>query len=110
MISAPPARRSVRSAKCGTARYRYLQASPPGLGRAALGGGLTSTIAVGGNADGRLEVFVRGTHNALWHNWQTAPNGGWSGWNSLGGGLTSDPVVGRNADGRLEVFVRGDKL
>ena len=37
------------------------------------------------NADGRLEVFVRGTDDALWHMWQTAPNNGWSGWASLGG-------------------------
>ena len=71
------------------------------------GGVLTSNIAVGHNADGRMEAFVRGTDNALWHKWQTSPNGSWSGWQSLGGVLTSDPVVGRNADGRMEVFVKG---
>jgi acylphosphatase len=71
------------------------------------GGILTSNIALGHNADGRLEAFVRGTDNALWHKWQTSPNGTWSGWQSLGGVLTSDPVVGTNADGRMEVFVRG---
>jgi hypothetical protein len=54
-----------------------------------------------------MEVFVRGTDNALWHIWQTTPNGTWSGWASLGGVLTSDPIVASNADGRLEVFVRG---
>lgn len=31
---------------------------------------LTSNIAIGTNADGRLEAFVRGTDNALWHKWQ----------------------------------------
>jgi hypothetical protein len=36
-----------------------------------------------------MEVFVRGTDNALWHIWQTAPSNGWSGWNSLGGILLS---------------------
>ena len=41
----------------------------------SLGGVLTSNITAGRNADGRLEVFVRGTDNALWHQWQTAPNG-----------------------------------
>ena len=56
--------------------------------------------------DGRLEVFARGGDNALWHNWQTAPNGGWSGWASLGGWIDR-MVVGQNADGRLELFVRG---
>jgi M6 family metalloprotease-like protein len=70
-----------------------------------LGGGMKGKPVVAQNADGRLEVFVRGTDNALWHIWQQP--GGWSGWHSLGGGLTADPVVGRNKDGRLEVFARG---
>ncbi|MDX3135122.1 hypothetical protein PV367_36235 [Streptomyces europaeiscabiei] len=64
---------------------------------------------VGHNADGRMEVFVRGLDGALWHIWhiwQVAPSSGWSGWESLGGGI-SDPVVGSNADGRMEVFARG---
>jgi hypothetical protein len=64
---------------------------------------------LGVNADGRLEVFVRGFDSALWHRWQAAPGGPtWSAWTSLGGILTSDPVVARNADGRLEVFIRGN--
>ncbi|MFE2751514.1 hypothetical protein ACFXGA_05870, partial [Actinosynnema sp. NPDC059335] len=63
--------------------------------------------AVGRNADGRIEVFARGGDGALWHIWQTAPNNGWSGWQSLGGYITSPPVVMNNADGRLEVFVVG---
>ena len=74
---------------------------------ASQGGGLTSDIAVGRNADGRLEVFARGTDNAMWHKWQTAPNNGWSGWASRGGVLTSNITVAQNADGRLEAFVRG---
>ncbi|MEV5935122.1 hypothetical protein AB0L56_20935 [Streptomyces sp. NPDC052079] len=97
--------------------YRYLQrfGSFPNSDLAAhyhvwsgwesLGGGLTDPV-VASNADGRLEAFVRGLDGALWHIWQTTPNGGWSGWASLGGGIT-DPVVGHNADGRMEVFVRG---
>jgi hypothetical protein len=43
----------------------------------------------------------------LWHQWQTAPNNGWSGWASLGGILTSAPTIFQNLDGRLEAFVRG---
>ncbi|HYI46880.1 MAG TPA: matrixin family metalloprotease [Allosphingosinicella sp.] len=74
---------------------------------ASLGGVITSRIAVGRNADGRLEVFARGTDNALWHIWQTAPNNGWSAWASLGGVITSNPTVISNADGRLQVFARG---
>ena len=52
-------------------------------------------------------MFARGTDNALWHIWQTAPHSGWSGWASLGGVITSDPTVIDNTDGRLEVFARG---
>src|SRR5215471_8389413 len=70
-------------------------------------GVLTSNVAVGQNADGRLEAFVRGTDNAIWHNWQTAPNGAWSGWSSLGGVVLTPAAVGRNADGRLEIFAKG---
>jgi hypothetical protein len=66
---------------------------------------------VGRNTDGRLEVFAVGaddvgSHGALWHNWQTTPGGGWSGWNSLGGSIYW-PLVEANSDGRLEVFARG---
>jgi C1A family cysteine protease len=76
-------------------------------GWASEGGVLNSQITVGSNADGRLEAFVRGTDNALWHKWQVAPNSGWSGWGSLGGVLTSNIATGRNQDGRLEAFARG---
>jgi hypothetical protein len=63
---------------------------------------------VASNADGRLEVFVRGTDNNLYHKWQTAPNGAWTpNWSGLGGVLDGNIGAGRNADGRLEVFVRG---
>jgi hypothetical protein len=74
------------------------------------------------NADGRLEVFVRGSDGALNHIWQTAPNSGWSDWETLGiphpdfrsqdgqfsyGTLTTTPSVNLSADGRLEVFAVG---
>jgi len=83
----------------------------------SLGGILTSDVAVAANAalfegvirvPGELEVFVRGSDDALWHNSQQAVGGpAWSGWTSLGGILASNPVVAQNSDGRLEVFVRG---
>ncbi len=90
------------------AGIQALYGKKPGTGWFSLGGVITSRIAVGLNKDGRLELFARGTDNALWHKWQTAPSAGpWSGWASLGGVITSDPVVVSNADGRLEVFARG---
>ena len=38
--------------------------------------------AVASWSSGRLDVFVRGTDNALWHKWY---QNSWSGWESLGG-------------------------
>lgn len=76
-------------------------------GWSGLGGVLNGNAAVGRNADGRLEAFVRGGDNALWHIWQTSVGGPWSGWSSLGGTLASNPAVATNADGRLEVFAVG---
>jgi acylphosphatase len=73
----------------------------------AIEGAATPTPALAHNADGRLEVFTRGPDKAMWHSWQTAPNGNWSGWASLGGGISSAPAYGRNADGRIEMFARG---
>jgi hypothetical protein len=76
-------------------------------------------LAVGKNADGRLEVFARDLvdgFNKIVHRWQTAPNSGWSGTdfvdlgppvppvNSENFQFASDPVVATNKDGRLEVF------
>jgi acylphosphatase len=55
----------------------------------------------------RIEVFARGTDNAMYHIWQVAPNDGWSGWAGFGGRITGAPAAGRNADGRLEVFAKG---
>jgi len=74
-----------------------------GGGGGSAGGGFGR---IGANADGRLELFVRGGDDAVHHQWQL-PEGGWSGWSSLGGAVTSDPVVASNADGRLELFVLG---
>ena len=73
-----------------------------------LGGVVTSDITIRPNADGRLEVFVKGVDNGLWHIWQVAPNDGWSRWAPLGGTLIGRPAVRPNIDGRLEAFVRGD--
>ena len=70
----------------------------------SLGGVLTSDPATVSWGDGRIDVFVRGSDNALWHKWF---NDTWSGWESLGGVLSSGPDVSSWASGRLDVFVRG---
>jgi acylphosphatase len=67
--------------------------------------------ATGQNADGRLEAFVIGFDNALWHKWQSKPGGTWGGWFSLGKPSIANaffiPFVRKNDDGRLEVFTVG---
>jgi len=59
------------------------------------------------NADGRLEVFARGSDNRLWHNSQSDPGEGpWVGWSSLGGPVGSGPAVVRRQD-QLHIFASG---
>jgi hypothetical protein len=70
--------------------------------------GVGKQIAVAGNVDGCLEVFVVGSDGAVWHTWQTAPNNGWSGWVSMGGGAAKRLAVARLA-GRVDVLaIRSD--
>jgi hypothetical protein len=61
-------------------------------------------------AKGRLDVFIRGADNALWHKFYTSATG-WSGWSTLGKPtgvtLASDPVAVSWGVNRIDVFVRG---
>jgi hypothetical protein len=68
------------------------------------------TPTVARNGDGRLELFMIGMDDKLYHSWQTTKNDStrWSGWEPLTGTswpLSSNPVVGSNFDGRLELFI-----
>jgi hypothetical protein len=45
---------------------------------------------------------------AIYHNWQTSPNSGWSGAYELGGSVFDQIAVGQNLDGRLEIFYPND--
>lgn len=73
-------------------------------------------IAAGRNHDGRLEILGVTTEGKLWQIWQTAPNGGWSHWESRGAPdaegidlvrptFAKSLVAGSNQDGRQEVCV-----
>jgi hypothetical protein len=60
--------------------------------------------------NGRIDIFVKGTTNALWHKWYDGrwsdayiPNGGWE---SLGGVLYSGPDACSWGPGRLDIFVK----
>ncbi len=62
-------------------------------------------VAIGQNADGRLEVFRVSGDGELQHCWQKEPSGEWSPWWGLGReSLFPGLAVARRADGRLEVF------
>jgi hypothetical protein len=89
---------------CTITQFTGPPGAPPAL---SLGGQVASDPAVAKNQDGRLEAFVVGPDQALWHIAQISPYGPWSDWSKLDGNLAGNPVVGVNADGRLEVFVRG---
>lgn len=71
----------------------------------SLGGVATSAPAVASWTDRRLDVFVRGTDNALYHKWFDGST--WRGWEGLGGTLTSAPAAVSWGSNRIDVFVRG---
>lgn len=72
----------------------------------SMGGKFSSGAIVGYNADGRLEIFLRGMEGEILANWQdpagTHPTGWW-GWRSHGENFSAMPKVIRNCD-RLEIF------
>ncbi len=55
----------------------------------------------------RLDVFVRGTDDAMWHTWWDPNTPNWGTWESLGGVLTSSPNCVSWGENRLDCFVRG---
>src|SRR5690606_25698360 len=71
----------------------------------SLGGVLTSAPAVSSWQTNRLDVFGRGTDNALYHKWWDGSR--WSEWENLGGVLTSSPGAVSWGPNRIDVFVRG---
>ena len=75
------------------------------LGWEDLGGLLTSGVGVSSWAANRLDTFVRGTDNRMWHKWWNGA--GWFGWENLGGGLTSAPAAVSWGANRIDTFVRG---
>lgn len=82
---------------------------PPGGGgevfTESLGGALIGGPDSASWAEGRLDVFVIGTDNAMWQ--KSYEGNAWSGWSSLGGRFTSDPSAVSWDTGRIDVFGRG---
>jgi hypothetical protein len=69
-----------------------------------LGGGALGTPSVASWGASRLDVFVRGTDNALYQMWW---DGAWHPWSGLGGTLTAEPVVVAAQSNQLDIFVLG---
>lgn len=65
---------------------------------------LASAPAISRLGLNRLEVFVRGTDNALW---QLVWDGAWHAWERLGGNFTDDPAAVSWGADRIDCFVRG---
>jgi hypothetical protein len=70
--------------------------------------GAEDWLAVGKNADGRLELFAAGSDGNIWHSWQTStvqPTAPFSAWTQMPAlGTMRSPAVAINQNGRLEVF------
>jgi hypothetical protein len=71
----------------------------------SLAGSIASSPDAASQGPGRLDVFARGSDNALWQ--RSLQNGTWGSWQSLGGSWTSAPGAAAWSAGRLDVFVRG---
>jgi len=68
------------------------------------------SVTVGYNEDTRIEIFVLGSDDAIWHRAQpkyTSAGNDWTAWASLGGSFRDGPAVIRTLEGRLYVFSRG---
>lgn len=70
-----------------------------------LGGIITSGPAVSSWASNRLDCFVKGTDNAMWHKWWDGSS--WSGWESLGGVIDDNPAAVSWGPNRIDCFARG---
>jgi hypothetical protein len=95
---------SVQWLNYGSSSYFPISQIP----QQSLGGSVqtgSSPAAVSVDSSGTLQVFIRGTNDALWHR-QESVDASWSEWTNLGGLLTSSPAACA-CDGRSEVFVRG---
>ena len=70
---------------------------------------IASSIAVGTNASGALQLFAVASDGSSWTNWQVAPNAGFNGWAPLGrpADLAGNISVGQNASGAMQLFVYG---
>jgi hypothetical protein len=70
-----------------------------------LGGYCKHGVAVSSWAANRLDCFVIGSDNAMWHKWWD--RSAWRGWESLGGYCVSAPGAVSWGPNRIDSFVIG---
>lgn len=69
-----------------------------------LGGILRSGAGASSSSGNRVDVFIRGSDDQLWHRWFNGST--WSGWEALGGLISADPSAVSNG-ANIDVFARG---
>jgi hypothetical protein len=71
----------------------------------SLGGTMMTELDVVWWGQSRIDVFVGGTDNALWHRWWDGV--AWRGWESLGGIITTAPHAVSWGQSRIDVLAGG---
>ncbi|HEX3716704.1 MAG TPA: two-component regulator propeller domain-containing protein [Verrucomicrobiae bacterium] len=79
-------------------------AAATGISTARGDGPAIAGLAVGNNADGRIEVFQVDHNGDLRHRWQREFTRDWSSWSSLGGEFAPGVAIVNDSTGRLGVF------
>jgi hypothetical protein len=77
------------------------------LGQPAAGVSIVGAPGAVSWGSSRIDVFARGSDNALWQKTYDGTNGGWQPWVQVGGDINSAPTVSTYASGRLDVFATG---
>ncbi len=70
-----------------------------------LGGVIIGAPAVSSWAANRLDCFVRGTNNRMYHKWWNGSK--WSGWENLGGVIVGSPAAVSWGPNRIDCFAPG---
>jgi Domain of unknown function (DUF1906) len=85
--------------------YLDVQVSPTGTGFAALFPDTAGALDIGHHADGRVEMFAAAASGAVQNEFETVPNGAWSGLDGFApAGTAASTATGIHEDGRMEVF------
>jgi len=107
-VSAVASSANATTSKPSSASVSTSQSSSANVQSGLVGApaGIVGAPAACSQGANSLDLFIRGTDNALWwRNWTSAT--GWSAWQSLGGVITSSPGATSAWSGQLTVAARG---